>query len=88
MNLDLLQYERFKQKAATLVPPKIENDYSQGERQLHQFIAELSSDNLGDMKKIVNDFTTGASGKSADKIKENLEKIGGTSFYSSTSFGF
>ncbi|AYF99872.1 hypothetical protein [Lactococcus allomyrinae] len=87
-NTDLLQYEHGKENIKKLLPPKIAHEYSQKENQFYQFLEQAHLNLSSEIKVIHSDFSSGASGKSADKIKEMLEEVGDTSFYSSTSFGF
>ncbi|MDR0300429.1 MAG: hypothetical protein LBI13_10210 [Streptococcaceae bacterium] len=88
MNMDLLQYERAKQKLPSLVPPKAKFEYNNQIKALNGFIERLSSSNSGNMETIISDFSVGVSGKSADKIKENLEEVKKIHFYTAMSFGF
>lgn len=85
---ELFRYEKGKANIERMLPPKVAHEYQQKERKVHQFLEQAHSGLKSNIDAMSNDFSSGASGKSADKIKENLEEVGGTSFYSSTSFGF
>ena len=87
-NTELLRYENGKENIERMLPPKVAHEYQQKEKQFHQSLSELHSSLNSNINVMRSDFSSGASGKSADKIKESLEEVGGTSFYVSTSFGF